>query len=159
MFYQWDLGEERIVPASHLRGHSHSWWGRQECSLAVGVSLSHHLCTQEAKRKMGSWQGGGADVTVKIHTLHWLISSVRALLSKGSTASTKQHHLLESQHSHTQVCGDISHPRGPCQVLQQVLVSGLQTLLTEKSSSLVCFVYLLLFCVGSGTPSDIFHIQ
>lgn len=85
MFY---LGEERIVPASHLRGHSHSWWGRQECSLAVGVSLSHHLCTQEAKRKMGSWQGQVGDVTVKIHTLHWLISSVRALFSKGSTAST-----------------------------------------------------------------------
>lgn len=152
MFYQWDLGEERIVPASHLRGHSHSWWGRQECSLAVEVSLSHHLCTQEAKRRRG-------DVTVKIHTLPWLISSVRALLSKGSTASTKQYHLLESQHSHTWVCGDISHPRGPCQDLQQVLLSGLQTLLTEKSSSLVCFVYFLLFCVGSGTPSDIFHIQ
>lgn len=76
MFYHWDLGEERIVPASHLRGHSHSWWGRQACSVAIEVSLSYHLCTQETKRKMGLWQGGACypkdSRTPVAHLFRWV---------------------------------------------------------------------------------------
>lgn len=115
MFYHWDLGEERIVSASHLRGHSHSWWGRQECSVAIEVSLSYHLCTQETKRKMGSWQGGGVSPWRFVHSsgsslpLGFCFPKVLQV----SKASTKQCHLLENQPSHTWACGDISHPWGP----------------------------------------------